>query len=1040
MSATATYLFRIDLSDALPDHDYVLYADREEVPLTALDGDGHVSATVPMPVDAARRVHVAGAPRDRSQPEYVHLAAIVCPPAELSATVIAEDIDYPSTAKAFLFHHPELLSVDPKVAATVKQHMDEETAPETYDEILFLAEEMQRQGPPTEQENRGWAQLIPFFDDQDVKHYVQRPSRRTVSAAAKAMELLQLTTKNDLRLAGKTWTQEPGLSVIASEAPAGLTPVALLGTGDDGVTVKPELATQLHGVRTFVEKPKTPGSGIRAHVRMENYFLRYLGVYIQFLDVDGNILPTPTWNPDGSSGAPVYIEELPILRWLGGPSPPDTILGIPNPLIPGSIEEDITFPAGAAAARLYGLGLGTGIYPYQPQNLYGAYRTAIGNLVIPTLLLPFGVAMKTHKPLKKLFDDPQFGLLLKGLGAVYAVYVGVGSAVNGRIDWHGLSTIGKKIFEKGFEALANYLLTLVRDGLFKRYIPFVGWAMAALDTLTNIAQITQTLVAVGTSPSSIQNRLTVEIETTVHVLPDPVADVFPPGMSRALNVRLVYEGNQPTRSVTKTIPAGSTDTVLTVTLPNNLGGRVKVQCEFLVGNDVAASASTSFLRNDGVATKEVTLALFQKRVALTKETEYEHAALLTYQNGRYVWMETRTEPVSTRTSLSASPTGNAISDLAGLTLSQRHHQLGYAWTAAGLGIGDCLSGGRDTQLDALQSVDIPGRPMDDARFSGCAYSSRAPIAYDPYPPRFKMNADGQYEIENGRPVPDPEDRDLGLYYVDPSRSTRPESEGGGHHLRRIPNGGTAPINEPGAEPLSWGRFPRAVDALVLHPSGRVLAINTALSELMTTTLEPKGLRDADVPFARCLAGPALDYTPPGGVGTLRRRPGLLAHPIAIASTYDGTILVLEDVSRAPAVSRLQAFDANGNPVDLFPQGPFLDLPGGRRYLDLAVAGNVDLSDIYILYYEREGKEPQDYHLAVYQSGPKVPKENPSPLLTTPRVSAARLAVDLFRTLYTLNWSMTTDGRGNPAGPHPGPNMPAGRTVPSLSQWLPRDAK
>ncbi|HYC90928.1 MAG TPA: hypothetical protein VEO54_17045 [Thermoanaerobaculia bacterium] len=1038
MSATATYLFRIDLSDALPDHDYMLCVENDEYPLTG----ARATVTVPMPADAARRIHVAGVARDRSRPEYVHLAAIVYPPPVVPDTTITADIDYPSTARAFLFHHPELLSVDPAVAATVMQHMDEETAPETYEQILALALEMKSQGPPTEREDRGWAQLIPFVDSDNLVHYIQRPSPRTVRAAARPMELLQLTTKNDLRLSGKTWTQEQGLSVITSDLPDGPAPVARLETAGESVTVKPELATRLHGLRTFVEQPKTPGSGVRAHVRIENYFLRFLGVYIQFLDADGNIMQTPKWKPDDSSGAPVYVEELPNLRWLDGPGPPDTILGIPNPLLPGSLEHDITFPEGAAAARLYALGLGTGVYPYQPQNLYGSYRTLIGNLAIPVLLLPFGVALQTHKPLKEFFEDPQVGNALKALGAVYAAYIGVGSAVNGKIDWQGLSTIGKTIFSAGFEKIAAYLLGVVRNGMLKRYIPFVGWAMAAIDTLTNIAQITQTLVAVSTSPASIQNRLTVEIETTVKVLPDPAVDAFPGALAsvpRTLNVRLVYQGNQPTRSVTKNIPANSTDTVLTVTLPNNLGGRVKVQCEFLVGNDVAASATTSFLRNDGIVTKEVTLALFQKRVELTKETEYKHARLLTFQDDRYVWMETAEAPVSTRASLDASPRGNAISDLAGVSLSQRHRQLGYAWKAAGLGIVDCVSGGGDTQLYALQGIDIPGRPVDNARFSGCAYSSLAAVAWDPYPPRFKRDDGGQYVIENGRPVPDPEDRDLGLYYVDPSRAGHPEDEGGGYHLRRIANGGSAPINEPGAA-TSYGRFRLPVDALVLHPSGRVLAINTGLSELMTTTLETEGRRDDEVPFARSLAGPALDYTPPGGTGTLRRRPGLLIHPIAIASTYDGTVLVLEDVVQSPAVSRLQAFDANGNPVNAFPEGPFLDLPTGRQYLDLAVAGNADLTDIYILYYERDGAEPGDYHLAVYQSGRKVPKDNPSPLLTTPRVSAARIAVDLFRTLYTLNWSMTTDGRGHPAGPRRGPAGPAGRTVPSLSQWLPEGAQ
>ena len=44
------------------------------------------------------------------------------------------------------------------------------------------------------------------------------------------------------------------------------------------------------------------------------------------------------------------------------------------------------------------------------------------------------------------------------------------------------------------------------------------------------------------------------------------------------------------------------------------------------------------------------------------------------------------------------------------------------------------------------------------------------------------------------------------------------------------------------------------------------------------------------------------------------------------------------------------------------------------------------------------------------------------LVTTPNVPAANLTVDLFRSLYTLNWEIVLDGTGKPQ--------------PSITQWLP----
>ncbi|HJQ35704.1 MAG TPA: hypothetical protein VKB93_01065 [Thermoanaerobaculia bacterium] len=1052
---TISYVYQADLSDALPGFEYTLCAYNSEVALVAHTAGTraaaraadpslqaipdeqltHFSPPVEVPFDAACRVHIAGTPSDRSRPSYVHVAAITIPPPERPRAAVFQTIDYVSTARAFLFHHPDLISVTISLSTIVREHMTLDV--QAAAAIAALALEMKRQGPPTEKKDEGWAQLVPFKDVQGVEHFLQQPSTKTVEAARAAMGRIQLTTKNDLRLKDRKWTQEQGFSVVTEE-------IGPLTSGE--VTIKPDIATRLHGLRTFVEPPKKPGMGLRTRLRMENYDLRFLGAYIQFIDIDGKAMSTPDWKPDGSPGAPSYIDQQDDLRWLDGLGSTDTIFGVPNPGVPGSIDHDITFPEGAVAARLYTLGLGTGRNPFKGPTLYAAVRTAMVNLAIPALLLPAGVAVTKYQRLKEIFDSKEVGIVAATIGLAYAEYVGIGSAVDGKVNWGGLSTIGQFIFSKGLELVAAFVGGLVLEGTLKRNIPFAGWVMAAIDVAVGIAQITQTIVSVATSPWAIENRLATTIRSIVTVKPDPARGAFPDadaGEPRFLNVRLIYQSDQPTQSVTVQVLPGSVE--IEVQFTNNLGGRVKFQADFLVGSEVAASASTDWLANDGRKTGDVTLLLFQKRIELTKDTEYEHAALLTYQNGAYQWMPTNAAPVTTRLNLSLDDKDNAISKLVGVSLSQRHRQLGYSWRAFGLGIGNCAGGTQETHLSALQSVNIPGLPMDDARFSGCGYSPLANIVYDTFPPRFELTEDGkQYKVDDqGRPIPDPESRDLGLYYVDPLPGNRPAEQGGGYHLRKIPNRGRAPINGGGEPPRSYGRFPLAVDSLVIHPSGRVLAINNRLSELMITTLEDaEGQRDDDLPFARRVAGPAMDYKPPDGPPTLRRRAGLLANPIAVASTYDGTVIVLESIDLLPQVSRLQAFDGNGNPVNAFREtsgtfGPFLDLPTGRHYLSLAVAGNDDLTDIFILYYTGDGEVPEEYRVDVYQIGARIPPERGSFLLTAPRISAAALAVDLFRTLYTLNWSMTTDGKGNLAGPRIGPTGPAGRTVPALSQWRPR---
>jgi hypothetical protein len=164
------------------------------------------------------------------------------------------------------------------------------------------------------------------------------------------------------------------------------------------------------------------------------------------------------------------------------------------------------------------------------------------------------------------------------------------------------------------------------------------------------------------------------------------------------------------------------------------------------------------------------------------------------------------------------------------------------------------------------------------------------------------------------------------------------------------------------------------------------------------------------------------------------------NPISVSSSYDGTVLILENlVSESITVSRLQAFDTNGNPANVFKDAtdnpaPFFPLPSGVTYQDLAVSGNADLTYIYVLYYSGNGSSPSDYNVAIYQYGTHAGSENP--LVTTNNVSVARIATDMWHTLYTLNWSMTTDGSGKSSGPSGTSTGPAGRTVPSISEWLP----
>ena len=82
------------------------------------------------------------------------------------------------------------------------------------------------------------------------------------------------------------------------------------------------------------------------------------------------------------------------------------------------------------------------------------------------------------------------------------------------------------------------------------------------------------------------------------------------------------------------------------------------------------------------------------------------------------------------------------------------------------------------------------------------------------------------------------------------------------------------------------------------------------------------------------------------------------------------------------------------------------------YLDLGVEG---LGYMYVLSYANGGLTPAHYRLDVYTADGAF-------LCRTTGVAAARLAVDLFRNVYTLNYEPV---EGSP------------RVEPSVSQWRPQ---
>jgi hypothetical protein len=1078
-------VFHVDLTDAHAGEDYWVSVAGQRVPLAphtpatlaaahaaaphlkAGRTDSRLTHFTTAPVAMPRtviRVHLRNSQRTFNNPKSdtgVSLCAIYIPPSDAHLAGMADDtvfqanpIDYISTAQTFLFHHPDLLNKDTELARKI---LDGYMIGDKFisEAINQLALQMRAMGPPTE--TSGWAKLVPFTPDNPdpqlkgtyvgKTYYTLEVSAETQAAARPALNPLLIKIKNDLSFRDTKWSVTSGASVVSAQASPRPGPLA---DAEDNWDVAVANTGSISGLK--MEVGGRDSGKKQVSLSLANEYLRYLGAYIRFLDAAGNAIKVTDWKPDdagfvhdGVVAAGLQYDDI---RFLGMLSPKNNVFAIPIPP-DGTLDVKVTFPPHAVSASVYGSGIGTGADLWPKTPVLGGALTGVFNLGVPAFMLGFGVAAQSYKPLYDIVKKLAENKVAIGLLATIVVgYIGGTSGAQKSMNWSSFTRLVQFLFDKSVTAALVWVEADIAGEEAAEQIPFAGWIMLTINICTGIAQMAETIVEVATSDWNIEHKIATTITTEVVIHPDPRAKAFPQGDTRTLVVKMTYQDQKrPTVQKTIAVPTGSTATSFTAAFPlNTLGGQVKFEADFFVGDWLAGKATTGFVPNDAENAATVALSLIEFPRPLTEKSIYAHARILTFDKGAYGWTDTTKAPAATIADKNASPTGNALGNWTGLELSQRTGMLGPSWQAAGMGIADCATGSTG-QLYAFMNLNIPGTTMSGVKFPSCGFSGQSRLIYDPFPPKFKKLADGNWDLDptTGLPIPDPADSSLGDYYVDPRSALLPYDQGGGYHLRKVRLDDAAPFNMASGQ-KSYGRFAYFPDSVCLHPSGVIIGVSALYQKLQIVTLnrlnkdgtvnEDGGLPDVDVPLGAIGSGRALD----------QNRPGLMFFPVAVACAYDGTIIVLEDTKSsdgktATLVARLSAYDLHMNPVSRFFDGdgkpsPWLYLANAQDnyYLDMSIVGDDKMTYIYVLYYTGAGASPSDYSMAIYTYGLTPPKSNP--LVTTKAIPAARLAVDMWHSAYTLNFAMVTDANGNPAGPKDANTGPAGRTVPSVSMWLP----
>jgi hypothetical protein len=204
---------------------------------------------------------------------------------------------------------------------------------------------------------------------------------------------------------------------------------------------------------------------------------------------------------------------------------------------------------------------------------------------------------------------------------------------------------------------------------------------------------------------------------------------------------------------------------------------------------------------------------------------------------------------------------------------------------------------------------------------------------------------------------------------------------------------------------SYGRFASpALNDVAVHPRGFIVALNSHAEKVEILNLPM-------TPYANL-----SDARYANQVGGQGQYVGLLHGSKAICVTKDGnSFLVLEEVNQ-----RIQFFSVNGTSIsDYLPnqQNPWIPLnQNGDAGLDITwLAMSIENTGfLYVLSYVNPGSDMSQYRMDIYDRDGNF-------VTRTTGVPAARLVVDKFRNVYTLNFELIT-----------GPNQ---RPEPSVSTWV-----
>jgi hypothetical protein len=488
------------------------------------------------------------------------------------------------TAKAIIFHHPEIGTLNPDMAANVFEHHIRDTQEfhdlfeyiEKHDSESESEEKWYKKSyvtwtnPDTKQEEvmeandaleaRGGVKINwprqdnkpdgkPVIPQYELTDKLNANDGGVMRLAEPVIRQVLTTTKNDKTLSGHLWSKRNGTTQrvqtkVDTKQPT-LTRRERLGAATKGWTIKDQ--TSLYGLDLYVDQLKYDASSRKLSFPVRNWPNRYLGAYVEFYKSDGAVInrkDIPGWDDTKT-----FLDKP--IRALFEPSPTKSyvvliscgtqVFGIPIPYLTSPETLEFLWPQDATKANVLfgGFGAAQGFKDWDPDvDLMGTIATGVINngtaafgLIMGTFVTPF--------VMKWLQSNPQlFGALFQ-----VALVIGINGVIVGLATHETsfgktvLSTladktagifVGKvtssileKIYKEEVEKFVKGCLGFVSAEEALEQIPFAGWTLKVASIAADVAALAATTVECCLSPATYKLEVLHTMDLKVTVKPDP---------------------------------------------------------------------------------------------------------------------------------------------------------------------------------------------------------------------------------------------------------------------------------------------------------------------------------------------------------------------------------------------------------------------------------------------------------------------------------------------------------------------------------------